>query len=284
MPDNAFARQDGEVAIPAVKCGGQLGARVAVRSYVAGYQQRSEGTFDGLAEPEDHGVRVGQGYAQGVGQFRPVQSVAIGELQQFPVTVGESAGRRGDQHGQFAVPGHRVGPWLVRCPIGKVVGNLFAVTVTEAAHRLVAGDRVQPRAELVGLAERRQARRRDTEHVLHAVGGGFAVPYQSQGEVVQAVGVAVIDAGQRLTITPRSGAGQFGVAGVVPTRHRPGHDAFSSVSNAAAPQAFPPSPDMHLYPYQEISPKRPPRCERPALHARRVMPVDRRRTRVDFPE
>ena len=76
----------------------------------------------------------------------------------------------------------------------------------------MAGDRVQPRAELVGFAQNSEVCRGDAEGVLHAVRCSVAVPEKSDTEVIQPVGIAVINLGERLTVTVGRRASQIAVA------------------------------------------------------------------------
>ena len=82
----------------------------------------------------------------------------------------------------------------------------------KTAHRVVAGDRVEPRAELVGIAQTSEVCRGNTEGVLHAVGCSVTVPEKSDTEVIQPVGIAVINLGERLTVTVGRRASQIAVA------------------------------------------------------------------------
>ena len=77
----------------------------------------------------------------------------------------------------------------------------------------MAGDRVQPRAELVGIAQTSEVCRGDAEGVLHAVRCSVTVPEKSDTEVIQPVGIAVINLGERATITLCGGTRQHGVGG-----------------------------------------------------------------------
>jgi hypothetical protein len=56
-----------------------------------------------------------------------------------------------------------------------------------------------------------QFRRSGDEHVLHAVGGGIAITQHSLAEVVQPIGVAVVDRRERELVSTRCRHGEFGV-------------------------------------------------------------------------
>ena len=124
---------------------------------------------------------------------------------------------------QFALPGHRVWARVVRGHVGHRIGDLFAVAVPQTANRVMAGDRVQPRAKSVGFTQTSQPCRGDAEGVLHAVGCGVRVSDHPDAEVIKTVGIPVIDFSERLTITLRGGTRQITVADVAPKRDCSGH-------------------------------------------------------------
>ena len=59
------------------------------------------------------------------------------------VTVGQPAGRLGDEFGKLAAGSHCLRARLVRRFLGQLVGRLFATALTDAAQGLVAGNGIQ---------------------------------------------------------------------------------------------------------------------------------------------
>ncbi len=101
-----------------------------------------------------------------------------------------------------------------RFEFGQHVGGFLAAALPLVSQRLVSGDGVEPGAQLVGVAQLRQFRRRRAEGVLNAVGGGVAVAQHADAEVVQPVGVPVVDRGERRAVTGRGGRREISVGGV----------------------------------------------------------------------
>jgi len=95
--------------------------------------------------------------------------------------------------------------------------------VPKTTHRVVAGDRVQPRAESVGFTQVREVGCGNAEGVLHTVGRFVTVPDQPHAEVVEPIGVAVVNLGECLTITRSGRSGEFTVADIGPQLQCSGH-------------------------------------------------------------
>jgi len=66
---------------------------------LAGDQQRTQGPFDGIAEPLHHFLGRVATDAKRLRKFRACQAVAVGQIQNFAVAVGDSALSLGDQRG-----------------------------------------------------------------------------------------------------------------------------------------------------------------------------------------
>ena len=87
MAGHAFTHEDGELAVPALENYGQLGARGWIGLRAARHQKGTQAAFDGLAQPEHHRVRARQRHSKSFREFRAVQSVPVGQIQQFAVAV-----------------------------------------------------------------------------------------------------------------------------------------------------------------------------------------------------
>jgi hypothetical protein len=118
----------------------------------------------------------------------------------------------GNQVGQLHARGQRLRARIRGRTVGQFVGRGLAAPLANPAQRLVAGDRVQPRTQSVRITQLRKLGGRDAERILHAVGGGFAVAKHSDAEVVQPVGVAVVDPCERPPVAGGRGSGQISVA------------------------------------------------------------------------
>ena len=77
------------------------------------------------------------------------------------------------------------------------------------------GDGVQPGTQLGGITQCRQIDGRHEERLLDAV-GGVTVAHNAQTEVVEPVGVAVVNPGKSRSISGGGGADQIGVARHIP--------------------------------------------------------------------
>jgi hypothetical protein len=104
----------------------------------------------------------------------------------------------------------------VRHNVGHLVRWSFALEVPQSLMGFGADDGVEPRAQLVRLAQTTEAGGHYAEGVLDTVGGRVAIAEHSDAEVVQPVGVAVIDLGERPTVTVGRRDGEFGVTAAGP--------------------------------------------------------------------
>ena len=190
---------------------GQLGAPFAGAAHAARDQQCAKRTFDGLTQPVHHLGGVGGADSEGIGEVGAVQAVAVRQLENRAVAVGQPAGGLGNQIGEFGAGGQGIWARLMRHSVRQFVRNYFAATFPDAAQRFITGDRIQPRAQFVRLLQLRQPGRRGAERVLDAIGGAVAVPQHSHTEVMEPVGVAVIYTCERLTVTGSGGAGELRV-------------------------------------------------------------------------
>ncbi len=114
-------------------------------------QQCAKRTFDGLTQPVDHLRGVGGADSEGIGEVGAVQAVAVGQLENRAVAVGQPAGGFGNQIGEFGAGGQGFRARLMRHGVRQFVRKYFAATFPDAAQRFIAGDRIQPRAQFVRL-------------------------------------------------------------------------------------------------------------------------------------
>ncbi len=105
MAGHPLAHQDGELTVPTVHDCGQLGACLGGAAYLAGDEQCAERAFHGVAQSMHQGACVALGDAEYLGEFQAVQVVPVGEVEDGPVAVGQSARRLGHQIGEFALGG-----------------------------------------------------------------------------------------------------------------------------------------------------------------------------------
>jgi hypothetical protein len=81
--------------------------------------------------------------------------VAVGQLEHRAVTIGQPAGCLGDEIGEFGTGGQGVGARFMSHGVGQFIVRCFAAAFPESTQRFIAGDRIKPRAELVGFPQLR---------------------------------------------------------------------------------------------------------------------------------
>jgi hypothetical protein len=157
------------------------------------------------------------------GELGAFEAVAEVEVEEGAVAVGEAGGGVPDQLAQVGPLGRLLGAGGGVGQVGHLLLGGLAGAGPDPAEGLAAGDRVQPGAEALGVAELAEALGRDQERVLGGVGGLVPVAQQAPAEVVQAVGVAVVDRGEGATVAGRRRPHQLGVVAPVGSRRSSVH-------------------------------------------------------------
>jgi hypothetical protein len=161
--------------------------------------------------------------AHGLGELGAFEAVAQVQVEQGAVAVGKAGGGVPDQLAQVGPLGRllRAGGGVGQ--VGHLLLGSLAGAGPDPAEGLAAGDRVQPGAEPLGVAELAEALGRDHERVLGGVGGLVPVAQQPPAEVVQAVGVAVVDCGEGAAVAGRRRPHQLSVVARVGSRRSSVH-------------------------------------------------------------
>lgn len=176
-----------------------------------GNQHSAEGALDRLAQAVHQRPRGCRAGAESLGDLRPVQAVPVGQIQDFAVTVGQPGRGLRDQRRQLRTCGQRFGPGVIGGRLGKLVGNLFAPALPNPAERLITGDSVQPGPQLAEVTQTGEPRGGGAESVLNAVGRRFAITQHTDAEIEEAIGITIVDFGERTPVTGDRRLGQLGI-------------------------------------------------------------------------
>jgi hypothetical protein len=157
-------------------------------------------------------------HADGLAQLGAFQTVAEVQVEQGAVAFGQAGGGVPDQLTQVGLLGGLLGAGRGVGQVGHLLLGSDAGSGPDAAEGLAAGHRVQPGAQPLGVAELAEALGRDHERILGGVGRLLGVAQHRPAEVVQAVGVAVVDRGEGAAVAGRRRPHELGVAACVGTR------------------------------------------------------------------
>ena len=153
-----------------------------------------QGNVRWSAEPVHHRVGVAVAEPEGFGELGTIQTVAKGQVEDRAVAVGQSACGLGNQVGELGACGQGVGARVVSHGVGNWSEWCFAAPFPECGAALHCGrSNTATARSLSGSRSCAKPGRGDTERVLDAVGRAVAVTQHSHAEVVQPVGVAVVD-------------------------------------------------------------------------------------------
>ena len=164
--------------------------------------------------------------ADGLAQVGALEAVAEVEVQEGAVAFGQAGGGAPDQLAEVGALGGLLGTGGGVGQVGHVLLGGETRSGPGPAEGLAAGDRVQPGAESLRVAELAEALGRDQERVLGGVGRLVAVAQHRPAEIMQAVGVAVVDRGEGAAVAGRRRPHELGVVARVGTRsavHSPPH-------------------------------------------------------------
>ena len=156
--------------------------------------------------------------AHGLAELGAFEAVAEVEVEQGAVALGQAGGGVPDQLAQVGPLGRLRGTGGGVGQVGHLLLGGDAGAGPDPAEGLAAGDRVQPGAQPLGVAELAEALGRDQERVLGGVGGLVPVAQQPPAEVVQPVGVAVVDRGEGVAVAGGRRPHQLGVVARVGSR------------------------------------------------------------------
>jgi hypothetical protein len=215
VPGDPFADEGGEAAVPA---GQDLGEVRAVLAAQAGDQERPEGAFDLVTEAAEEDVGVAGLDAHGLAELGALEAVAQVQVEQGAVALGQAGGGVPDQLAQVRPLGRLLGAAGGIGQLGHLLLGRDAGPGPDPAQGLAARHRVQPGTQPLRVAELAEALGRDHERVLGGVGGLVPVAQQPPAEVVQPVGVAVVDRGEGAAVAGRRRPHQLGVVARVGSR------------------------------------------------------------------
>jgi len=210
-----LADQHREPAVPVGEEAVQVGAG---RAGLAGDEQCPQRLLDPLTHALGEHVAVVAVDADGIGQFTALEAAADVELEQDAVALVEPFGGLPHQVLEFG--------GLERCldDVGSrrrlehlVLGGPGAGRLPEALHDFVPGDGKEPGPELGRVAELTHPFEGEQEGLLGGVGRLVGVAADPETEVVEGVGVAVVDAGQGIGVAGCERGRQCGIGG----RHDP---------------------------------------------------------------
>ena len=204
---DALAPQRRELAVPTLEQAVEPGA---VGPAPLGDQVSTQGAFHLVAQARHQHVGVVGRRAQRLAQGRAFETLAQVQVEGGPVAGGEPGGSRPHQLAQLLGLDHLVGPVAGRRHLELLGGN-GALLAPPMAEGFVAGDGEQPRAQTGRVTQLVELAVRGDEGVVGRVGGLVAVAQDRPAEVVQPVGVPVIDAGPRALVARASGENQVEV-------------------------------------------------------------------------
>src|SRR5512132_895122 len=237
--------------------GGQQGEGVAVEG--------TQGASDLVAEAAEEHLGVAGLHAHGLGQFGALQAVAQVEVEQGAVAFGQAGGGVPDELAQVGPPGRLAGA-------GRGVGRVGHLRLWRGARPgpgpaegLGARRRVQPGTQPLRVAELAEALGRGHERVLAGVGRLLPVAQHRPAEVVQPVGVAVVDGGEGAAVAGRGRPHELGVAARVGTRsgvHSPPEQRSWPGQGPSTPCA---ARRSRPYPFRQYHPRDPRRWTRSTL-------------------
>jgi hypothetical protein len=154
------------------------------------------------------------------------------EVEQGAVALGQAGGGVPDQLAQVRSLGGLLGTAGGVGQLGHLLLGRDARSGPGPAEGLAARHRVQPGTQPLGVAELAEPLGRDHERVLGGVGRLVPVAQDRPAEVVQPVGVAVVDRGEGAAVAGRRRPHELGVVARIGSRsdvhsppyHGPGRD------------------------------------------------------------
>jgi hypothetical protein len=177
----------------------------------------AQGAIDLVAEAAEEHVGVAGLHAHGLGQLGALQAVAQVEVEQGAVALGQAGGGVPDELAQVGPPGRLAGAGRGVGRVGRLRLGRGACPGPGPAEGLAARRRVQPGSQPLRVAELAEAPGRGHERVLGGAGRLLPVAHHRPAEVVQPVGVAVVDRGEGAAVAGRRRPHEAGVAARVGT-------------------------------------------------------------------
>jgi hypothetical protein len=253
-----LADQRGEAAVPVGQHAGQVGAVVAAQ---AGHQQRPQGAFDLVAEAGEEDVDVGRLDADCLAEVGALEAVAEVEVEQGAVAFGQAGGGVPDQVAEVGLVGGLLGAGGGVGQVGHVLLGSDARSGPDPAEGLAAGDRVQPGAQALRVAELAEALGRGRRSRRRHRGHRPSPPARARRRRARRVEVgrpfpsrtAVMHRAPHAASSLSCSQGQLRAApgGHPPTlSHGPGHGPFHSMSpEVGAALRFSPYPSGSISPH-----------------------------------
>jgi hypothetical protein len=153
---------------------------------------------------------VAGAHAHRLAEVRAVQALPHVQVEQRSVPFGQSGRSAPDELAQRHLLGRAVRPGIgVRHVLHLVEHDPAAGP--DHPQRHAARDGVEPGPEPLGVVQLREPLGDEDEGVLHGVRGFVAVAQDGVAEVVQPVGVAVVDRRERLPVASQHTGDQLGV-------------------------------------------------------------------------
>ncbi len=218
VPADPLAQQRGELTVPAVQDGGQVGAGVLPGP---GHQQRAQRGLELGARTGRQRVRLVARHAQRGGQLGPIQLMPQVQLDDLPLARVQPAQRGPDQLAQLGL--------FRRLPdVRRGVGHLVRIVqrrgrgaAAQPAVALVPCYRVQPRPQPAGIAQPAQLGGGDDERVLDRVGGVGRLAEHGAAVRVQWLRVTVVRRGETTRLPGHDGRDDLAVLHALTVCGRP---------------------------------------------------------------
>ena len=205
MAGDPFADQYGELAVPLGEHRVEL---VAVFASGCGDGERTQALFDPLAHAMDERVALVCADAERIGEVLSFEALADRQFEDQLVAFVEPAGCAPNELGEFdglgsfgaSVEFSFVSHIEPRCRSEVVVRKVdcnCALALLGSPVHLVAQNREEPGFQSLGVAQLLHLSGCDEDDVLQHIGGIVAIVEHRCGCVVQGVGEAIVDPGER---------------------------------------------------------------------------------------
>ncbi len=231
VPGDPLADQRRELAVPVAEDAVQVATRVPRGP---GDQERTDRPLDLVTQPAESHVGVVGAHAHGLAELGTLEALAQVQVEHRAVALVEPGGGVPHQGLEGLLLSHGLGPDCLVREVEQVV--LPAVGGARArlqpSQALAPDDAVEPGTQAIGVAQLAQPFRGGHEGVRDRVHRVLALAQHRVGEVVQPVGVLVVDLGERVAVARQDPRHEVGV------RHPrgPGHDGSLGRRSCARPR------------------------------------------------
>ncbi len=196
---HSLAEQGAQAPVPAAEQTGQI---VALLAPPAGNEERDQTAFDPLANATYEHIDVRRGHPERIRKVVALEPVTQLKIEHGAVAGFQPFSRLGNQPLQFGLPSAR-GEIVVDSELVEAVR--WRGAIPHASKAFVAGNRVQPRSQFVGIAKLRDALGSQEQGVLHGVGRVMRGSQHRPAVVVESISVD----GDDVTETRHTPLGEF---------------------------------------------------------------------------